>query len=160
VTASPHAAYLVEQLQDASNALIGVAERIPAQRWAGIAAPGEWSPGKDAEHVAEGNALHQWVVRSTLRQRPGKRPVVERKRLTAGLAQPEVIGLLEQRAQESRNLLEALTDEQIALPCRGRTLGEFIERVLVGHYRIHEAAIEHKLRLGLGEAQSSAGGHA
>jgi hypothetical protein len=138
--------HLVEQLQAASCALIGVVERIPAQRWVGLAKPGEWSPGKDAEHVAEGNALHQWVVRSTLRQQPGKRPVVERERLTARLAKAEVIGLLKRRALESSSLLETLTDEQLALPCRSRTLGEFIERVLIGHYRIHQAAIERKLR--------------
>jgi len=28
-------------------------------------------PSKDAEHVAEGNALHEWVVRSALPQKPG-----------------------------------------------------------------------------------------
>src|SRR5579859_1809916 len=142
---SQRAAHLVERLQAASNALIGLAERIPADRWLDVTVPGEWSLGKDAEHVADGNALHQWIVRSTLRQPVGKRPVIERVRLTARLAQAEVIGLLEQRAKESSSLLELLTDEQLALPCRTRTLGEFIQRVLIGHYRTHQAAIERKL---------------
>lgn len=144
---SERAARLVEQLLDASNALIGLAERIPADRWLDVNTPGEWSPGKDAEHVADGNALHQWVVRSTLRHQPGKRPVIERARLTARLAQPDVIRLLKARAQESSSLLTPLTDDQLGLPCRTRTLGEFIERVLIGHYRTHQAAIERKLHL-------------
>jgi DinB superfamily len=146
VIASERAAHLVEQLRDASNALIGLAERIPAQRWLHVATPREWSPGKDAEHVAHGNALHQWIVRSSLHQQSGTRPLIERVRLTAQLAQPEVIGLLKQRAEESSSLLESLTDQQLALACRNRTLGEFIERVLIQHYRTHQAAIERKLR--------------
>jgi hypothetical protein len=56
-----------------------------------------------------------------------------------------VIGLLKRRARESSSLLEPLTDEQLALPCPTRTLGEFIARVLIGHYRTHQAAIERKL---------------
>jgi hypothetical protein len=139
------AARLVEHLQGASNALIALAERIPADAWGDDTVPGEWSPGKDAEHVADGNALHQWIVRSTLRQPAGRRPAVERARFTARLAQPDVIGLLMLRAQESRNLLEPLTDEQLALPCRTRTLGEFIASVLIDHYWTHKAAIERKL---------------
>jgi DinB superfamily len=143
---SERATQLVEQQQDASDALVGLAERIPAQRWTEVATPGEWSPGKDAEHAADGNALHQWMVRSTLRQQAGRRPPIERARLTAQLSQPEVISLLKQRAEESRKLLEPLTDEQLGLPCRNRTLGQFIERVLIGHYWVHHAAIERKLR--------------
>ena len=143
---SERGAHLVEHLRDASSAQIEVVEWIPSERWLEVATPGEWSPGKDAEHVAEGNALHQWVVRSSVRQEPGKRPVLERACLTARLAQPEVIELLRRRAQESSSLLEPLTDEQLALPCRTRTLGEFIERVLIGHYWTHQAEIERKLR--------------
>jgi hypothetical protein len=142
---SERAAHLVEQLQIASNALIALAEQIPADLWPGVTVPGEWSPGKDVEHVADGNALHQWIVRATLRQPAGRRPVIERARLTARLARPDVIGLLERRAQESSGLLALLTDEQLALPCRTRTLDEFITRVLIGHYRTHQAAIEGKL---------------
>ena len=143
---SQRAAHLVEQLREASDALIRLVERIPATQWGHVTTPGEWSPGKEAEHVADGNALHQWVVRSTLRQQTGIRPVVERARLTAQLAQPEVIKLLRQRALESSGLVEPLTDEQLALPCRTRTLGAFIERVLIGHLRTHQAVIERKLR--------------
>ena len=146
MTISERAARLVEQLQTASDALIGVAEQVPAERWLEVAAPGEWSPGKDAEHVADGNALHQWVVRSTVRQRVGTRPVVDRERLTAQVAQAEVIRLLRRRAQESTRLLQALTDQELALACGTRTLGEFIERVLIGHYATHQAAIQRKLR--------------
>ena len=144
--ASQRAAHLIEQLHDASDTLLGLIQRITDTQWPHVATPGEWSPGKEAEHVAEGNALHQWVVRSTLRQQAGTRPVVERARLTAQLAQPELIKLLRQRAQESSSLVEPLTDEQLALPCRTRTLDEFIERVLIGHYWTHQAAIERKIR--------------
>jgi hypothetical protein len=72
--------------------------------------------------------------------------VVERARLTAQLAQPDVIKLLQLRAQESSSLIQPLTDQQLALPYRTRTLAEFIERVLVGHYRTHQLSIERKLR--------------
>jgi DinB family protein len=143
--ASTRTTHLLEQLQDASNALVGLAERIPSDRWLDVATPGEWSPGKDAEHVADGSALHLWVVRSTLRQQTGTRPIIERERLTARLAQPDVIRLLKRRAQETCSLLELLTDQELAVPCRTRTLGEFIERVLIGHYRTHLAAIERKV---------------
>ena len=143
--ASERAAYLVEQFSSASNALIQLAERIPVDRWLYVAAPGEWSPGKDAEHVADGNALHQWDARSALGQPVGKRPGIDRTRLTARLPQPDVIGLLRLRARESGSLVAALTDQQLALPCRTRTLDEFIERVLIRHYRTHQLAIERKL---------------
>jgi hypothetical protein len=56
-----------------------------------------------------------------------------------------VIRLLERRAQESRSPLATLTDREFEVPCRSRTLGEFIERVLIGDYRTHQAAIERKL---------------
>jgi DinB superfamily len=146
VIVSERAAQLVEELLAASNALIGLADGISAERWVEVATPGEWSPGKDAEHVADGNALHQWLVRSALGLRAGKRPAIERAQLQSRLSQIEVIDLLTQRAQESRRLIEPLTDEQLALPCRTRTVEGFVERGLIGHFRTHQGEIERKLR--------------
>jgi hypothetical protein len=74
--------------------------------------------------------------------------LIVRARLTPQLAQPEVISQLKRREQESSSLIEALTDQQLALPCRTRTVGDFIERVLIGHYVVHHAAIERKLHRG------------
>jgi hypothetical protein len=68
----PRTARLIAQLNAASDALIGLTERIPSDRWLFVATPGEWSPGKDAEHVGDGNALHQWLVRSSLGQHVGR----------------------------------------------------------------------------------------
>jgi len=135
----------VEQLHAASDALIAQVERIPAADWPHVSTPGEWSPGKDAEHVADGNALHQWVVRSALRQRAGKRPAVERQRMTAAVSQLEVARLLKERVDESARLIESLTDEQLDLPCRTSTVGEFVERALIGHITTHHTEIARKL---------------
>jgi DinB superfamily len=146
VIVSERAARLVDELQAASDALIGLARGISAEGWVRVASSGEWSPGKDAEHVADGNALHQWVVRSTLGPRAGKRPTIERAQLTSQLGQREVIDVLKQRVQESSSLIQPLTDEQLALPCRTGTLAQFIERGLIGHYRTHHEEIEQKLR--------------
>jgi hypothetical protein len=130
----------------ASASLVRLVETISADAWDYVATPREWSVGKDAEHVADGNALHRWVVRSALQQHAGKRPPVERKEMLAQMNQSEVIRLLRQRTQESLSLIEALSDEQLKLPCRTRTLGAFIDRVLIGHYQTHQRQMEAKLR--------------
>jgi DinB superfamily len=141
------AAALVEQLRTAADAFIAFIDQIPADRWSRVDVPDVWSPAKDAEHVAEGNALHQWVVRAALRQQPEQRPVLDRARMTAQAAQREVVALLRERTRESIRLIGALTDEQLRLPCRPpRTVEEFVKRVLIGHYGTHHAEIERKLR--------------
>jgi hypothetical protein len=118
MASNTRAAAMVEQLRTAADAFIALIDQIPADRWSPVDGPGVWSPSKDAEHVAEGNALHQWVVRSALRQKQGHRPVVDRARMTAQAAQREVVALLRERTRESIRLIEALTDEQLGLPCR------------------------------------------
>jgi hypothetical protein len=137
---------LVEQLLAVSEAFIELVESVSPNQWPRLPSPGTWSASKDAEHVAEGNALHQWVVRSTLRQRPGARPVVERARMTAQMSQSDVVELLRERKRESVNLIASLGDAELALPCRTDTLGEFIARGLIGHIRTHHREIESKLR--------------
>jgi len=144
---SPRAAALVEQLQMDAEAFIALVEHITADRWLRVDKPGVWSPSKDAEHVVEGNALRQWVVRSALRQRPGPRPAVERARMTAQAAKDDLIALLRERTRESIILIEPLTDEQLSLPCRPpRTVGDFVSRVLITHINTHHAEIQRKLR--------------
>jgi len=146
MASNTRAAAMVEQLRTAADAFIALIDHLPADRWSRVDGPGLWSPSKDAEHVAEGNALHQWVARSALGQTPGQRPVVERARMTAQ-AQREVVALLRERTRESISLIEALTDEQLGLPCGPpRTVDEFVKRVLIGHYGTHHAEIERKLR--------------
>jgi hypothetical protein len=109
-----------------------------------------WSVGKDAEHVADGAAYHQWIVRRTLGEKAGARPGIERELLTARLSQREVVELLRQRTECGVQLLQDLTEAQLDLPprpprARPRTLAEFIERVLIGHYHVHRREIESKL---------------
>lgn len=141
------AAALVEELQIVRDALLDLIERIPADRWSRVDAPGQWSPGKDAEHVADGNALHQWVVRSALHLKRGRRPAVERCSAVARVSQPEVVTLVRERARESARLIESLTDEQLDVPCRPpRSVEQFVKRVLIGHFESHRAEIERKLR--------------
>jgi len=148
---SSRAVALVEQLREACDALIAIVERIEPERWVHVPKPGMWSPSKDAEHVAEGAAYHQWIVRLTLGQKVPARPGIERKLVTAQLSQREVVDLLRQRTEGGTHLVEGLSDEQLDLPprpprARLRTLAEMIERVLIGHYHTHRKVIESKLR--------------
>jgi hypothetical protein len=143
---------LAARLRVASDDLIALVESIPASRWSLVSKAGVWSPGKDAEHVADGNAYHQWIVRSSVRATRSPRPPVERKQMTAARTQREVIDLLRQRVDESLELIGGLSDAQLALPPRPAraampTLTEVIERVLIGHVRAHHADIQAKLRL-------------
>jgi len=151
---SPHrssrAAGLAEKLRAASEALIAIVERIEPERWVNVPGPGVWSPSKDAEHVADGAAYHQWIVRHTLGQKVPARPGIERKPVTARHSQREVVDLLRQRTEEGANLVGGLSDEQLDLlprppRARLRTLAQMIESVLIGHYDTHRKAIESKL---------------
>ena len=147
MASNTRAAALVKQLRTTADAFFALLDRIPDDRWSEVDKPRVWSPSKDAEHVAEGNALHQWVVRAALRRKLGQRPVVDRARLTAQFARREVIALLRERTGESISLIDELTDEQLDLPCRlPRTIEDFVKRVLIGHYATHHGDIERKLR--------------
>jgi hypothetical protein len=141
----------VEQLQQAAEALIALVERIEPERWTSVPKPGVWSPSKDAEHVADGAAYHQWIVRFSLRQRVPARPPIERAQLTAQRSQREVVQLLRERTNDGVALVGGLSDEQFALPLRpprpgSPTIGQLIEKTLIGHYHTHRTAIETKLR--------------
>jgi DinB superfamily len=147
---SARAEALVAQLRAAAEALIATVERIEPGRWQHVPRPGVWSPSKDAEHVAEGAVYHQWIVRLTLGQRVGERPPIERERLTARLAQADVVDLLRQCTTAGVDLIAPLTDAQLALAtrpprARPRALAEMIEGQLIGHYAVHLREIEAKL---------------
>ena len=150
MVASTRATQLVAQLQTVADELIACVQQIDAGPWARVPQPGEWSVGKDAEHVIEGAAYHQWIVRQSLRQKGSDRPPVERERMTAHLAQDEVVRALREATRASASLIEPLTNEQLARPAlprrdKPRTLAEMIEGQLISHYARHQADIEAKL---------------
>jgi hypothetical protein len=146
------AAILAEQLRQASEALISLVGSIAPERWGSVPEPGVWSPGKDAEHVADGAGYHQWIVRLSLGQRVPSRPRIERAQLTSQRCQQDVVDLLRQRTNDSVALIGGLSDEQLDLPvrplrARSLTLAAMIENVLIGHYEVHHTQIEAKLRV-------------
>jgi DinB family protein len=145
--ASPRAAALAAELRAAAAALIALVERIEPERWSEVRAPGTWSPGKDAEHVADAMAMHMWHVCHALGKRQSRPPAIERARLTAVRSQAEVASLLRTCAASGAELIEQLTDAQLDLVARPpKTVAEIIARPLIGHIGIHQHEIELKLR--------------
>jgi uncharacterized damage-inducible protein DinB len=148
---SPRARALAEELRAAASALIAVVERIEPDRWSQVHKPGEWSPGKDAEHVADAAALHLWHVRRSLgRRQSGRPPVIERARPTAARTQKEVVALLRACADEAARLIEGLTNAQLELAARPprkppRTVADIVARPLISHVGTHQRSIEAKL---------------
>ena len=151
MSGSAKALSLAGELREAAAALIAVVERLEPEHWCRVPAPGVWSVGKEAEHAAEGLALHLWSVRVTIGQSVmSNRPAVERKQLTTALSPGDAADLLRRRTQEVVRLVERLSDEQLGLPTRppragAPKLAETIERVLIGHLQHHRAAVEAKL---------------
>jgi hypothetical protein len=148
---SSRAAALVERLRQVSEVLISLVGSIEPDRWMHVPRPGVWSPGKDAEHVADGAASHQWTIRFSLGHKVPAPPRIERSQLTAQRSQRDVVDLLRQRTNDSVALIAGLTEEELDLPvrplrARSRTLAAMIERVLIGHYEVHRTEIEAKLR--------------
>jgi uncharacterized damage-inducible protein DinB len=146
------AAALARRLQETAAALVAVVELIGIDQWMALAGRGDWSIGKDAEHVAEALVMHRWIVRRTIGEEvPSRRPSIERMVPTTELSPPQAAALIRRRVDEAASLLLRLTDEQLDLPTRpprasGQRLGETIERVLISHLDAHRAAIEAKLR--------------
>jgi hypothetical protein len=152
MSAAGSAARLSQELQDALVALLVVVETISEEQWVRVPAPGVWSIGKDAEHVADGNVLHLFVVRQSLHHRGLKRPPIERANLVTNRTRTEVISLLQQQTASSVALLASLSDADLALPTRpprprARTIADMIEQVMIGHYHVHRRSIEEKLGL-------------
>jgi uncharacterized damage-inducible protein DinB len=149
---SSHARTLALRLRKAADALIAVIEPIDDDRWHRVPGPGTWSIGKEAEHVAQAAGYHQWIVRLTIGQKvPARRPVLERRRMTSALSPHEAAELIRERLEDGVRLLLDLTDAQLDLSTRppranAQVLADTIERVLIGHFDTHRAAIEEKLR--------------
>ena len=149
---SGRVAALVDRLCQVSEALVSLVDTIEPERWMNVPKPGAWSPGKDDEHVADGAAYHQWIVRFSLGEKVPPRPHIERAQLTAQRAQRDVVDLLRRRTQDSVTLIGGLSDEQLDLPvrpprARSARLAQMIEHVLIGHYEVHRTAIQAKLRI-------------
>jgi hypothetical protein len=147
---SSRATALVDRLRQVSEALIGLVGAIESERWMNVPGPGVWSAGKEAEHVADGAAYHQWIVRCSLGQKVPPRPRIERAQLTARRSQRDVVDLLVQRTNDSLALIAGLSDQQLDLPARpprtrSPTLAQMIANVLIGHYEVHHRDIEAKL---------------
>jgi uncharacterized damage-inducible protein DinB len=149
---SDRAAALSARLREAAEGLVALIEPIDDDQWRRVQEPGVWSIGKDAEHVAEAAVYHQWIVRLTIGQRvPSRRPALERRHMTSDLSPSEAAELIRQRADDGVRLILELTDEQLDLPTRpprakAQVLATTIDRVLIGHYARHRAAIDAKLR--------------
>jgi uncharacterized damage-inducible protein DinB len=146
------AAALVAALDDAADALVAAIESVDEGRWDHVPGPGVWSIGKDAEHVAEATVYHQWIVRLSIGENvASRRPAIERAALTTTLTPRDAAGLIRERTAEGARLIGGLTDDQLDLPTRPPRAGSpplatTIARVLIGHYDVHRAEIDAKLR--------------
>ncbi len=148
---SERAAALAASLGAAADDLLALLERIDQHRWQLVPEPGVWSIGKDADHVAEAAVYHHWIVRLTIGERvSSRRPAIERSQMTSPRSQSEALELIRRRTRDGQRLLAELTDEQLAMEtrpprARGQILADTVERVLIAHYRAHQADVEAKL---------------
>ena len=142
---------LADRLIDAGGSLTALIERIEADEWLRLPAPGAWSPGKDAEHVVDANVYHQWIVRLTIgTAKASSRPAIERAELTSRRSPAETIELVRRTLDDAAALLRGLTDAQLDLVTKppragAASLATTIERVMIGHVDHHRAEIEAKL---------------
>jgi hypothetical protein len=142
---------LADQLRAAAAGLIAAIERIEPERWDRVRKPGEWSPGKEADHAADAAAMHLWHVCLSLGMHEPDPPVIERARPTAVRSQAEVVAVLRSTAEHGASLVEALTDAQLDLAAKptrrpSRTVADIVERPLIRHLGTHRQEIEMKLR--------------
>jgi hypothetical protein len=151
---SARAAELAVRLRATVERFVRVVERIGPEPWAAPRverARERWSLGKEAEHVVEALAAHAWGVRLSVGENAGPPPGVERKRMTARGSAAEVVAALRRTAEGYARLVEGLTDEQLALPAqptRTRSVGQAIERVMIGHVERHRVEVERAMRRG------------
>lgn len=143
---------LAQRLDDTAERFITFIESIGPAAWDRQRNPTEWAPSKDAEHVLEGAIMHQWVIRRSLGHKTtSARPPVERARMTASMPQQQVAERLRACTQEGISLISVLTPEQLqtqvkSASAKKRTVHDFIERTLIGHYESHRLAITTKLK--------------
>jgi len=101
--------------------------------------------------VADGNVLHQWVVRLTIGQaKASARPRIEREQLTSVRSPAEVIELVRATLLEAATLIGGLTDGQLDLATRppkagSPTLAKTIKGLMIDHVEHHRREIEAKL---------------
>jgi hypothetical protein len=130
--------------------LTSLIERIALEDWGRLPAPGVWSPGKDAEHVADANAYHQWIVRFTIGEaKASARPPIERVQLRSRRSPAQAADLVRRTLGDASALLRRLTDVQLDLATRppragAESLATTIERVMIEHVDHHRAEIETK----------------
>ena len=143
----PRAVALASQLRATAAGLIDTIECIQPEVWDRVRKPGEWSPGKDAEHVTDAVALHLWHVCDALGLAHPDPPQIERARLTALRSQVEILATLRSRVAHAAALIEDLTDAQLeALDRNSRPIANIIQRPLIRHLGKHHEEIEKKLR--------------
>jgi hypothetical protein len=148
---SARAAALADRLTEARGSLISVLERIDRHDWLRVPAPGVWSPGKDAEHVADGNVLHQWVVRLTIGQaKVSARPRIEREQLTSTRSPAEVIAFVCNTLGEAATLVRGLSDAELDLTTKppkagAPSLERTVQGLMIDHIDHHRREIEAKL---------------
>src|SRR4030088_2916314 len=91
------ASALANRLREAGAALIHTVRQVDEPDWVRVSEDGVWSPGKDAEHVTQGAAYHQWLVRTSALGDTSARPTgTERDVMLAVLVKDEVLDLLPQ----------------------------------------------------------------
>ncbi len=146
---------LARQVREAGAAFIATVEQVDDAHWARVPAEGVWSPGKDAEHVAQGAQYHQRIVRFTVEGgEPARGGGTVRDVMTAVLSKAEVLDSVRQQTEVSASLVEGLTDESLDLqaPPMGNGLPRTLEQMIVGqmihHYDEHRDNIEQKLAQG------------
>jgi uncharacterized damage-inducible protein DinB len=148
---SSRAVALADRLREAAARLVVVVEAIADERWRALPETGIWSISKDAEHVVEASGYHEWIVRYTIGEKvSSRRPALERRAMTSRHSQHEAAELIRLRADDAAALLLGLTDAELDLPTRpprakAEVLAETIDRVFIGHFDTHRAAIEAKL---------------
>jgi uncharacterized damage-inducible protein DinB len=142
---------LAALLQESAARMILAIQPLHDERWYAVPLPGVWSIGREAEHVAEAGAYHQWIVRLTIGEKvSSRRPVLERRQLTTDRSPADVAELIQRQTDTSARLILTLSDEHLQLPTRparshAESLAATIERVLIGHYDVHRAEIETKI---------------
>jgi uncharacterized damage-inducible protein DinB len=156
---SSRAEALASRLQEVASELVAVIERIDERAWWHTPGPSVWSISKDADHVADAAAYHQWIVRLTIGEKvSSRRPSMERSQMTSERLPAELAALIRERTDDGVRLVRGLTDEQLDLPtrpprARKQRLAETIELVLIDHYYGHRRDIQSKLHaIGTGEA--------
>jgi hypothetical protein len=149
---SERAINLANQLRDAGAALVRTVIQVGDAHWSRVPEDGVWSAGKDAEHVTQGAMYHQWLIRTaglgeTLERGKG----TQRDLMTSVLSKEDVLSGLHQRTEETAQLVQSLSDEQLArsAPPFGdgppRTVDQMIEGQVIRHYREHQYNIQVKL---------------